>query len=114
MRTPQNGDSLYFNRILLPGKDYSVKHSGVVITGPMSCQPASTIAVSVKGSKAGWKVASTTLTFGGAKISNTSTIDGSKLTPGKIYTLIGSVTFTKGTSTSKGTTALSFRSCIAP
>ena len=111
---PQNGDSLYFNRILLPGKDYSVKHSGVVITGPMSCQPASTIAVSVKGSKAGWKVASATLTFGGAKISNTSTIDGSKLTPGKIYTLIGSVTFTKGTSTSKGTTALSFRSCIAP
>ena len=52
------GDSLYFNRILLAGKDYNVKHSGVVITGPMSCQPASTIAVSVKGSKAGWKVAS--------------------------------------------------------
>lgn len=111
---PGDGDSLYFNRILLPGKDYSVKHSGVVITGPMSCQPASTIAVSVTGSKAGWKVASTSLTFGGSKISSKATIDGSKLTAGKVYTLIGSVTFTKGTLTSKGTTALSFRSCINP
>ena len=111
---PGDGDSLYFNRILLPGKDYSVRHSGVVITGPMSCQPASTIAVSVKGSKAGWKVASAGLTFGGSKIGSSATIDGSKLTPGKVYTLIGSVTFTKGQLTSKGTTALSFRSCSNP
>ena len=45
------GNRLYFNRILLAGLDTSVSTSGVTVTGPVSCQPASTIAVSVKGGR---------------------------------------------------------------
>ncbi|BEP13112.1 hypothetical protein acdb102_14230 [Acidothermaceae bacterium B102] len=110
----QDGDSLYFNRILLPGKDYSVNKSGVVVTGPTSCQPASTIAVSVKGAKAGWKVASASLTFGGKKLASKATINGASLQPGKVYALVGKVVFTKGGVTSSGTATLTFRSCINP
>jgi hypothetical protein len=110
----QDGDSLYFNRILLAGRDTSVSKSGVTVTGPTSCQPASTIAVSVKGGKAGWKVASASLTLGGKKLAARSTVDGSKLTAGKVYALIGKVVFTKGKATSTGTATLKFRSCINP
>jgi hypothetical protein len=108
------GNALYFNRILLPGRDTSVKHSGVTVTGPISCQPASTIAVSVKGAKAGWKVASASLTFGGKKLAAKATIDGSKLTGGKVYALVGKVVFTKAGHSSTGTATLKFRSCINP
>jgi hypothetical protein len=109
-----DGDSLYFNRILLPGKDTAVSKSGVTVTGPTSCQPASTIAVSVKGSRAGWKVSSASLTFGGKKLAAKAVIDGSKLKAGKVYALTGKVVFTKGGVSSSASATLKFRSCIAP
>lgn len=108
------GDRLMFTRVLLPGLDTSVSRSGVTVTGPVSCQPASTIAVSVRGGRAGWKVASAKLTFGGKTLAAKATIDGSKLTPGKVYALTGKVRFTKGGASSSGTATLKFRSCSNP
>jgi hypothetical protein len=108
------GDSLYFNRILLAGRDTSARKSGVRVTGPTSCQPASTIAVSVTGSRAGWKVSSASLTFGGKKLAPKTTIDGAKLVGGKLYSLVGKVVFSKGGVHSTGTETLKFRSCINP
>ena len=105
---------LYFTRLLLPGLDTSVSKSGVTVTGPVSCQPASTIAISVKGSRAGWNVASAKLTFGGKTLAAKATLDGSKLTPGKVYSLTGKVVFTKGGASSSGTATLKFRSCVNP
>jgi hypothetical protein len=114
-----NGNRLYFNRVLLPGLNGSVgkagAHGRVTLTGPVSCQPASTIAVSVKGSPAaGWKVGLNRLSFGGKTTGAKLTIDGSKLTPGKVYTLQGKVVFTKSGATSVVTETLKFRSCINP
>jgi hypothetical protein len=105
---------LYFARVLLPGLDTSASKSGVIVRGPVSCQPGSTIAVSVKGSRAGWKVASASLTFGGKKLAAKATIDGSKLKGGKVYALTGRVVFTKGGASSVGTDTLKFRSCSNP
>jgi len=109
-----NGNALYFNRILLAGRDTSVSHSGVTVTGPTSCQPASTIAVSVKGRRSGWKVSSASLSLGGKTLGSKATIDGATLTAGKVYALVGRVVFTKGTLSSVGTETLKFRSCINP
>lgn len=111
---PGDGDSLYFNRVLLPGKDTTVAKSGVTVTGPTSCQPASTIAVSVRGGRVGWKVASARLTFGGKKLPASATIDGSKLTPGKVYALVGKVVFTKAGASASASATLKFRTCISP
>ena len=108
------GNSLYFNRILLPGMDTSVSTSGVTVTGPVSCQPASTIAVSVTGALKGWKVASSSLAFGGKKLASKATINGAGLTPGKVYALTGKVVFTKGGVSRVGTATLKFRSCSNP
>ena len=108
------GNRLEFGRVLLPGLDTSASKSGVTVTGPVSCQPASTIAVSVKGAKAGWKVASASLAFGGKKLTAKATIDGSKLTGGKVYSLVGKVVFTKGGVSSSASETLKFRSCINP
>jgi hypothetical protein len=114
-----HGNRLYFNRVLLPGLDTSVSrvsgHGRVRVTGPVSCLPASTIAVAVKGSPApGWKVAAAHLVFGGRTMGSKATVDGSKLTPGKVYALKGKVSFTKGGVTSVGTETLKFRSCSNP
>ena len=111
---PEDGDTLYLQRILLPGKDTAVSKSGVTVTGPTSCQPASTIAVSVSGSRAGWKVSSASLTFGGKKLAAKATIDGSKLKAGKVYALVGKVVFTKGGVSRSASATLKFRSCINP
>jgi hypothetical protein len=105
---------LVFGRVLLPGLATSVSRAGVTVSGPASCQPASTIAVSVRGAKAGWKVSSASLTFGGRKLRSTSTIDGSKLKAGKLYALVGTVVFTHGHATSRTTATLKFRSCSNP
>ncbi|BEP13111.1 hypothetical protein acdb102_14220 [Acidothermaceae bacterium B102] len=114
VESPSVGNRLYFGRVLLPGLDTSVSTSGVTVTGPVSCQPASTIAVSVKGAQAGWKVASASLTFGGKKLASKATINGAVLKPGKVYALVGKVVFTKGGVSRVGTATLKFRSCIAP
>jgi hypothetical protein len=105
---------LEFGRVLLPGLDAPVAKAGVTVIGPVSCQPASTFAVSVKGAKAGWKVSSASLTFGGRKLKAKSTIDGSKLKAGKVYALVGTVVFTRGHAASRGTATLKFRSCRKP
>lgn len=114
IESPGVGNRLFFGRVLLPGLTTAVSKSGVTVTGPASCLPASTIAVSVKGGKAGWKVASASLSFGGNKLGSKATIDGAKLTAGKVYTLSGTVEFTKGGVSSVGTASLSFRSCGNP
>ena len=114
VESPSVGNRLYFGRVLLPGLDTAVSKSGVTVTGPVSCQPASTIAVSVKGGKAGWKVASASLTLGGKKLASKATINGASLTAGKVYSLVGKVVFTKGSARSTGTATLKFRSCINP
>jgi hypothetical protein len=108
------GNRLYFNRFLLPGLDTSVTKAGVTVTGPVSCQPASTIAVSVKGSLKGWKVASASLTIGGKKVASKATLNGATLTAGKVYSLVGKVVFTKGGVSRVGTATLKFRSCVNP
>ena len=108
------GNRLYFTRVLLPGLGTSASKGGVTVSGPVSCQPASTIAVSVKGSRAGWKVASAKLTFGGKTLAAKAVIDGSKLKPGKVYALTGRVVFTKAGASRIGTATLKFRSCINP
>jgi len=114
IESPSVGNRLEFGRVLLPGLDTSVSKSGVTVTGPVSCQPASTIAVAVKGGKAGWTVSSASLTFGGKKIAAEATIDGSKLKAGKVYALVGKVVFAKGSLRSTGTATLKFRSCSNP
>ena len=105
------GNRLEFARVLLPGLDTSASKSGVTVTGPVSCQPASTIAVSVRGSKAGWKVASASLTLGGKKV---TAVNGSTLKAGKVYSLVGKAVFTKGGVSSSASETLKFRSCINP
>ena len=51
------GNRLYFARVLLPGLGYLGQQGWRgTISGPVSCQPASTIAGGVKGSRVGWKV----------------------------------------------------------
>ncbi|MDX6254210.1 MAG: hypothetical protein QOJ11_544 [Frankiales bacterium] len=114
-----HGNRLYFNRILLPGLNRSVSrisgHGRVTLTGPVSCLPGSTIAVSVKGTAAaGWKVGLRQLVFGGRTSGAKLTINGAALVPGKVYTLVGKVHFTKGGLSSVGTETLKFRSCINP
>jgi hypothetical protein len=114
-----HGNRLYVNRILLPGLNRSVSrvsgHGRVTLTGPTSCLPASGITVSVKGTAAaGWKVALRQLVFGGKTTGAKLTINGAALTPGKVYTLVGKVRFSKGGASSVGTETLRFRSCINP
>jgi hypothetical protein len=114
-----DGNRLYFSRLLLPGLDTSVaKRSSagrVTVTGPVSCLPASTIAVAVKGAPvAGWRVSSASLSFGGKKLAAKTTLDGAKLTGGKLYLLSGHVVFSHGGHQSTVTESLKFRSCNNP
>jgi hypothetical protein len=113
------GDRLYFQRLLLPGVHSSVSKLTAAgrstLTGPTSCQPASSITVGVKGGGAkGWSVVGASMGFGGKKLAASATIDGSLLTPNKVYTLTGRVVFGKGSARSVATEALAFRSCIKP
>jgi hypothetical protein len=89
------------------------KHGTVTVTGPASCLPADTISVGVKGHPDhGWKVASHHLSLGGKSIGGT--LNGAALKPGKQYALKGVVTFANGSSHSKGSATLKFRSCPNP
>jgi hypothetical protein len=110
---------LYVGRVLLPGLTTAASRiSGkgrVTVSGPASCQPASTFAVAVKGSATkGWRVATATLALGGKTLVSSTTIDGSKLTPNTVYALVGRVVFTKAGLSRVGTETLKFRSCANP
>ena len=116
---PGGGNRLYLARVNLPGFDTAV-HGGsaggsVTVTGPSSCQPASSIAVAVHGSPAkGWKVSASGLKLGSTTIGSRSTLHGSSLTPDKVYTLTGTVTFHRGTQAVSAKAVLKFRACANP
>lgn len=114
IEAPSVANNLYFNRILLPGRAAAVSHFGVTVTAPTSCQPASAIAVSVKGSLKGWKVTSAYLSFLGARLHSKVTLNGAALKAGGIYTLTGTVLFTKGKLRLTRDASVKFRSCINP
>jgi hypothetical protein len=112
-----NGDTLKVVPVLLAGlenhKSSHGAHGTIVITGPTSCQPASSIKVGVKGNGAkGWRVVKHTLKLGKKKIG--TTLNGAALTPGKVYTLIGSVVFSNGHGHSSAKASLKFKACPRP
>ena len=116
---PGGGDRLYFARVNLPGFATSVgtKSAGgtATVTGPSSCQPASSIAVAVHGSPAkGWKVAGQNLNLGSTTIGSKSTLHGAALTPNKVYAMTGKVTFQKGSHVAAAKAVLKFRACANP
>jgi hypothetical protein len=117
--TADDGNRLMVARVLLPGLGRSVSRTSgkgrVTLTGPTSCQPASTIAVKARAKAAkGWKVAKVSLVFGGRTFGARATIDGSTLTAGKVYRLATRVVFTKAGARRTGTESMTFRSCINP
>jgi hypothetical protein len=111
------GETLKVAPFLLPGlpvhKSGHAAHGTVVVTGPESCQPADVIGVGVKGhADKGWSVSKSTLKLSGKTVHGS--INGASLTPGKRYTLVGTVTFKKGHAASKGKATLAFKACPKP
>jgi hypothetical protein len=111
------GDKLKIVPLLLPGLGKKASHGGahgsVTLTGPTSCQPNDTLAVGVAGhAKPGWTVGARKLTLAGKKIGHS--LNGAALTPGKAYSLKGTVVFSHGGSHSTVTATLKFRSCPNP
>jgi hypothetical protein len=83
----------------------------VTVFGPMSCLPAVSTPVRVTARHAhGWTVGSKSLRLGHKRL-HKSSLDGSKLTPGKLYKLHGSAVFHHGTHHKRLTATLKFRSC---
>jgi hypothetical protein len=83
------------------------------VTGPVSCLPAVTVGVAVRGRPAaGWHVQSDSLKLGVKTLH--STLDGATLKAGRTYRLTGTVTFAKGSTRRSGRTTLVFRSCPSP
>jgi len=112
-----DGDKLLVAPLLLPGLDVSttssVKGGRAVVTGPASCLPPVDVAVGVVGHPAsGWRVASKSLKLGGAAVG--AVLHGAGLTPGRFYTLTGTVTFARGSARSTGRTSVGFRTCPRP
>ena len=111
------GDKLLVAPLLLPGLDVTSSVSGkpgrVVVTGPASCLPPVDVPVSVAGKPAsGWRVASKSLKLGGAAVG--TVLHGASLTPGKNYTLVGTVTFARGSARGTERAAVTFRACPKP
>ena len=111
------GNKLLVAPLLLPGLDVTTSSTGshgrVVVTGPASCLPPVDVPVGVAGHPAsGWKVASKSLKLGAAAVG--AVLHGAGLTPGKSYTLTGTVTFARGTARGTGRASLSFRACPKP
>jgi hypothetical protein len=109
-----NGDTLLAAPIVLAGlhakKTVHGKHGKVTVVGPASCLPPVSISVSVTGhATSGWKVSKRKLTLGGKKLGKS--LNGARLSAGKSYRLVGTVTFAKGHSHEKVKAALTFRSC---
>jgi hypothetical protein len=111
------GNKLLVAPLLLPGLDITSAaasaHGRVTVTGPASCLPPVDIPAGVAGKPAaGWRVVAKSLTVGGTAVG--AVLHGAGLTPGKSYTLTGTVTFGSGASRSKGTAKLTFRACPKP
>jgi len=110
-------DRLVVAPLLLAGLSVTVKSSGkggkVAVTGPASCLPPVNIAVGVSAkAAAGWTVAGKSLKLGRGTVG--SVLKGAGLTPGKSYTLAGTVTFGRGGSRATEHAALTFRTCPKP
>jgi hypothetical protein len=111
------GDKLLVAPLVLPGlhltNSAAGAHGRVVVTGPASCLPPVDLPVSVAGKPAsGWRVASKSLKLGGSAIG--TVLHGASLTPGKGYTLTGTVTFARGSARSTSRDLLGFRTCPRP
>jgi len=112
-----NGDKLIVAPLLLPGLDVTATASGkdgrVAVTGPASCLPPVNISVGVAGKPAsGWRVASKALKLGTATVG--SVLHGATLTPGKLYTLTGTVVFARLSARSTVRASVAFRACPKP
>lgn len=111
------GNRLYVARVNLPDTrktvTKSVSHGRVTVTGPVSCLPSITVAVSLKvKASSQWSVTKKSLTLNGKVVH--SSIAGASLVPGKAYALVGSATFLRGSSRQVATATLKFRACAAP
>jgi hypothetical protein len=111
------GDKLRVVRVRLPDRTTSVtKRAGknwVTVTGPMSCLPIVSTPIRVTAHHAkGWTVGTKTLRLGHKKLHGSS-LDGSSLSAGKTYRLVGSAVFHHGTHHKKLTATLKFQSCPA-
>lgn len=109
------GDKLFATPVLLPGSEVTAfkntRGNRVTVTGPASCLPPVNVKVSVKGKPAkNWRVVASTLRLGSSVLHST-TLNGGGLTPGKSYTLSGTVKFANGGAHSTVTASLKFRSC---
>jgi hypothetical protein len=109
-----NGDVLRLSQFVLAGlhtrKTVHGHHGSATLTGPASCLPPVSISVSVAGHPdKGWKVTARRVTLGGKKVGGS--LNGAGLTAGKVYSLAGTVTFSKGHSHSKVKSVVKFRSC---
>jgi hypothetical protein len=110
-------DRLVVAPLLLAGLDVTATSPGkagkVSVTGPASCLPPVNIAVGVSARPAaGWTVAGKSLKLGGGSVG--SVLKGAGLTPGKKYTLTGTVTFRRGGTRATEHAALTFRTCQKP
>jgi hypothetical protein len=112
------GDKLMVAAVLLPGlhltNSTAGPHGRVVVTGPASCLPPVQLTVNVAGRPAsGWRVASKSLRIvGGPAVG--AVLYGAGLTPGRSYTLAGTVTFARGSARSTYRDLLGFRTCPRP
>jgi hypothetical protein len=111
------GNLLRVAPLLLPGLDTHKSahgaHGKITITGPASCQPASSINIGVAAKPAhGWSLVTHTLKLGAKRIG--TTLNGAALTPGKRYTLIGAAVFSNGHGRSTVKTSLTFKACPRP
>ena len=112
-----SGDRLLVAPVLLPGLDVTATRSvgagRVSATGPATCLPPVDVAVGVVGRPAsGWRVASKSLKLGGSAVG--AVLHGATLTPGRAYTLAGTVVFARGSARSTGRASVGFRTCPRP
>jgi hypothetical protein len=112
-----SGNKLIVAPVLLPGlhatSSAASAHGRVVVTGPASCLPPVNLSVSIVGKPAsGWRVASKSLKLGGSAVG--AVLHGAGLTPGKSYTLTGTVTFARGSARGTGRASVGFRACPRP
>ena len=102
-------DKLLVAPILLPGRSVSVTRSSgshrVTLTGPASCLPPVDLRLGLRAS--GGTAASKVLRLNGTTL-RSMTLHGASLTPGKSYTLTGTVRFSGGPTI---TATIKFRAC---
>jgi hypothetical protein len=111
-------DKLLAVPLLLPDRTVTVSASArgnrVRLRGPASCLPPINLRAAVHGSAARhWRVVGHRLTLNG-HVLRSAVLHGASLTPGKRYTLAGSVTFASSGSRRTVTAKLRFRSCPNP